>query len=176
MRVPDLYEEMRLIKRHFSFLFEQGARVLSSSQDARAFGNIIVELETPDLRVQFIRDRGEIILALETLRSDPAPDSPDWCDLIGIVWYLTQKRLLIASYLDNRMDDEKQLEQLAKVFHHFYDQLVALFQVDTYNQNKEGILLLFRDLQQLFIDRHLKDEKQKLLNQSAPFWEQLNSV
>jgi hypothetical protein len=114
-------------------------------------------------------------LALETLLADPGSNAQDWCDLIGAVWFLTQKQVLIAGYLDQRMDDAKQLEQLARVFRYYYDPIIHLFQAETYIKNRESLLLVFRNLKQLFFDPRRNDEKQRLLKQSATLWEQLDS-
>jgi hypothetical protein len=69
-----LQEQLRL---HAPWLFEErGLKVTSDSYDVKAFGNSIVVLQSENLTVRFVRDRGQIFAEFET------PTEPDkWLDL-----------------------------------------------------------------------------------------------
>lgn len=175
MPLKSLDEAMELVRKHFGFLFERGTRVIFADYDTHAFGNFVIVLETTELRISFFRDRGTITTQVGPLWATPNWEGEPWYDLIAIVAFLTQKQVLISGYWKYEFDDEKQLEQLTKVFLFYYDRIVELFRADAFHKNKEALDLVSQDIQSLIFEPCRKAEEQKLLEQSVKFWQQLNS-
>lgn len=174
MSLKSLDEAREVVREHFGFLFERGANFIFSDYHAHAFGNFVIVLETSNLRIRFVRDRGTMTIEVGTLGATLDWDGGLWYDLIFVVAFLTKKQVLITGYWEHRFDDEKQLERLAKVLHLYYTQIAELFEDNVFQKNKAALELVSEDFQSLIFEPRRRNEEQKLLAQSVKFWQELD--
>jgi hypothetical protein len=154
---------MQPIKKYFDFLFQRDARVISSSTGGS--GSFLIVLETKDIRIHFSGDRGTITVQIGPLPS--TLNSPnETCDLVIVIMFLTQKRVLI-NYLENRYDDEKQLERLAKAFRFYHDPILELFKAETFAKEKKALYQVGSEVQVLLTDPQQFAEMKNLSDQSG---------
>ncbi len=70
-----------LLKSHAPWLFDEfGLNVVADSYDPSAFGNSTVVLESNDIRLRLVQDRGQVFAEFE-----PPTESSKWWDLSFIL-------------------------------------------------------------------------------------------
>lgn len=117
------------VTEQLPWLFQDlGCRIVEDSFDAQSFGNSFVTLDSPGLRVRFVRDRGQVSAELAAL-SDPATwwNLEHVCELISgrsvepgfelaaVAALLRNNFSTLADYLGPKLPETKrELEQRAE--------------------------------------------------------------
>ena len=90
--MPPLGEDfVEVARRHLQALSGQGFVETSARYDAEAFGNALVELRSPELRIRLVRDRSQLFVSVAP---EPAPER--WFDLAVLAAWLGRREMAEA--------------------------------------------------------------------------------
>ena len=173
--IQNNYEyNLKIIQKHFKNIFEKNAKVIYSDFP-NSFDNFAIAFETDNFLIRFTRDRGTADIQIGTLEAETnwykKDTSGSIFSLITIIMFLTKKQLLITGYWKFRYDLDKQLEQLAKVFSFFYDQIAELYKPGIFQKEKEELDKLNEEVLLIIYEPRLKNELKNLEEKSRKFWD-----
>ena len=123
-------EILQYLKKHCSFLYAPNQFRFVDSESSESFGNALLVLEHEDLRLKFVKDRGQLFLDFQPTSSKR---KKDWFS-IDIVKQLVTGNIEPSA----EMDGEK-----AKFLKNNLDEIKRLFSPD----NLEDTIKKLRDLE-----------------------------
>jgi hypothetical protein len=146
MYLENLDEVLEHLNQPFGFLLDKGYKVFCSDFPGH-FDNFAVGLEIPDFRIRFNRDRSAISAYVGPHEAKGCWSMDLWYDLSIIIMYLTHNKVLISGYWwEYRHDADQQLEQIAKSFYHFFDEIVELYKPENLSKNKDNLDLVIKEV------------------------------
>ena len=104
-------EILQYIKKHCSFLYSPHKFQIVESESSESFGNALIILEDEEMRLQFVRDRGQVFLDFQ-----PTSYNKEWFS-IDIVKQLVTGKIEPSAEIDsekveflkNHLDEIKDL-------------------------------------------------------------------
>jgi len=123
------------VLHHFRYLMdEHGFALVNEKNDYDTpFGSRIVILQSPECRVRFVRDRGQVLVAAASLTQ---PE--DWFDLAVVNAYLLRENRVQWEYptpdhsLDPAARIDKQIARLADILSPHWVQIIDLFRQENF--------------------------------------------
>lgn len=158
MRFSEILDQ---VKCSFSFLFDSyGFREISHVYSEESFGDFAVALQSGDLRLRIVRDKGQVFLDVGTLI-----DPNIWFDLRTVVEFIRLYRSEEAPPVGNHELEATagriagQLDSLSQILKLYYPAIRELFATENYGRNKVGLKTYRRDeVKRLFAPKNVDME------------------
>ena len=122
----DRIRETKLIRKHFSFLFEQGFSIIHA-EPAQHFNNWLLDLKSTSVSVQFAEDRSELLIRIGPSQAGTGWSGTDLWDLQVLVFHLTKDTDSIPQHFFTR-----EIEEAARIFHSHTTQIFDIFRNTNY--------------------------------------------
>lgn len=105
-------EILKYIKKHCSFLYSPHKFQIVESESSDSFGDALVILEDEDLRLQFVKDRGQLFLDFQ-----PISNKKEWFS-IDIVKQLVTGNIEPSAEIDSKKVEflKNQLDEIKRHF------------------------------------------------------------
>jgi hypothetical protein len=103
---------LQYIKKHCAFLYSPYKFQIVESESSESFGNALVILEDEDLRLQFVKDRGQLFLDFQ-----PTSNQKEWFS-IDIVKQLVTGKIEPSAEIDSEKVEflKNQLDEIKRLF------------------------------------------------------------
>jgi hypothetical protein len=103
---------LQYIKKHCSFLYSPYKFQIVESESSESFGNALVILEDEDLRLQFVKDRGQLFLDFQ-----PTSNKKEWFS-IDIVKQLVTGNIEPSAEIDTEKVEflKNHLDEIKDIF------------------------------------------------------------
>ncbi|MCC6499140.1 MAG: hypothetical protein IT313_02615 [Anaerolineales bacterium] len=118
--------EIELVKQNFSFLFDQGFRIIYA-EPAKSFNNWLLDMASPILRIQFAEDRSELIIRVGPNSAGIGWQGNDLWDLQLLIFHLKKD-----TNMPPQLFFSKDMESAAEVFKSYFTDVTSLFQQQDY--------------------------------------------
>lgn len=143
-----------LVKKHFGFLEDRYGFTIVHAKKLEAFGDCSVVLQSGDCRLRIMMDRG-VVEVEAGLKYAPYADYVDewkrdsprrWYNLYYITRFLTQgpnqaewEFMFPEPGFDKKTRVERQMIRLVNILEPYWDQIIEVFQEDTFNKRQKDL-------------------------------------
>jgi len=140
------------IKKHFHYLLEKG---FSSETDESSSQDWVVKFYNKNCFITFFKDRYELFITLQSRsKIEDGKNSGQSFELEVVIAYLTQLRVILRGpkRRNEQQKIETQIEYLGTIFASYQDQILGIFEPDTYLIIEPEILAVKDKLDDLYIE------------------------
>ena len=139
------------IKKHFHYLLEKG---FSSETDESGSQDWVVRFYNKNCFITFFKDRYEIFVTIQSRpKIEDGKNSRQSFELEVVIAYLTQLRVILRGP-QRKHEQQKidaQIEHLGNIFASYQDQILSIFEPDTYLIIEPEILAVKDKIDDLYI-------------------------